>query len=66
MNAETVRDFKNDAVQHVSGVMKKTHHYDSLKIKINNLIWEEGRADMTLADAECLACRIFQGLTEIV
>lgn len=65
MNIETARDFKDDDVQAVNKLMSPSHDYDrisSVKVKINNLIWEEMPADTTLADAEITACRIFKML----
>ena len=64
MNHETVNDYGIDIVQEVNKVMP-TFDLDKnglLKRKINNLIWEEGSADLTLSDAELMACRIFKML----
>ena len=65
MNSETVRDYKDDVVQRVNCLMLPDSpmaegRQINLKRKINSLLWEELPSETAMADAEIIACRIFE------
>ncbi|KKN77621.1 hypothetical protein LCGC14_0358960 [marine sediment metagenome] len=66
MNTATVREYGDETVRKVNELMPKQplpagENEDArLKIKINNFLWEELPCEVTIAEAEHIACQIFE------
>ena len=67
MNSETSKT--NPRVREIGHLMRKDilgeeiDQNTRLKLKINNLLWEESPKDRTIEQADVLACEIFRLLT---